>query len=1635
MNATARPSVLRPDPERRHEPFPLTDIQHAYWIGQDSVLELGNVSCHAYFEWRLPELDIGRLETAWNLIVARHGMLRAVIRPDGMQCILPDVPRYAIPVEDLSGLPPDAVEARLGALREAMQHRAPDAANWPLFDLRVTQRSGDVVLHLDLDLLTVDVQSFHIILGELERLYARPELRQPPLALTFRDYVLGRGETGGAQHAADRDWWLARLPNLPQAPQLPLLGTPQSAARPDFVRRHGRVAPERWQRFERFATARNVTASGALLAAYAEVLAQWSRQADFCLNLTHFHRERLHPEVDSMVGDFTSVVLVPRRAPDIGSAFADRARKLQRETWTCLSHRAFSGIEVMRELGRLGGGGSRGTAMPVVFTSLLGLDIDALADHGDGVALLGEPDIVYTATPQVWLDHQAMVRHGALVFNWITVDALFPDGMAAAMFEAYTALLDRLCDDEATWDAPLAALLPAPQAESRSAANATECSIPPRRLESAFLERAEARPDAVALVWPDGEWSYAELAAAAATVAGQLVEAGVVSGDRVAVSLPRGPWQIASVLGILRAGAAYVPLAVDMPALRAQAILRDVEAAGLITERDDLDWPLALRPGEEGPMREPPRPAGLSHKSLAYILYTSGTTGRPKGVALRHDAVWNTVAAVNETLGLTPEDRVLGVSSLGFDLSVYDIFGPLSVGGALVLCGEAEARDPAHWLGLVRGAGVTVWNSVPALLDLLLDRVTASAAPLPLRAALLSGDWIPLGQPARLRAAAPGSRFLALGGATEAAIWSNLLEVDEVPPHWRSIPYGYPLPNQSYRVLDGEGHDRPDWVPGDLHIGGVGLAECYWNDPARTAQAFPTAWDDGRRLYRTGDLARYWPDGMLEFLGREDTQVKIGGHRIELGEVEAVLSGLPSVKEAVAVVVDRESGGRQIGAAVLEMPVEPEAVDGAVAAAIRSAAEAAESAAQGEALERLRAFRAASDGVGRIAMHRTLAEIASGRLQPDPAFAGLLRQWPRMAPEPGDLDAACAAFEALPAWPGAELLRGWIVSCCRRAGALASGEQAPLELLFPGATLQHADSLYRHNPAAERLGALSAAMLGAALDARHPEAPLTVLEVGGGVGSFTGPLLPVLRRRGVRYHFTDVSLFFLDAARDSFGGEGDFTTGRFDINLDPADQGLPSDGYDLIVASNVLHDARDLPRTLTYLRRLLVPGGRLLLLEATENTAVQMVTAGFLEGFSAFADFRQEKGLPLLAAPQWREVLREAGFSLAHMGGDALGIGQHVFLAECRGGANPAALRDEAAKRLPDYMVPAAIRIVDTLPLGANGKVDRAALAAELARAAPAGATGEGRPLATPVEQRLADLWSELLATPILSAEADFFRSGGDSLLAIRLIGRIRDAFGVELPVRSLFEAPVLADLAARLEGGDRPALQADTRPLLVLFPGSDGAAGAFASLEAALGDVCRVQAIDFASRAAAPSTGDPLAAVLAQARSVLDGQAPGQRLLLGGWSSGTVLAAALAAQLEDEGRPCDGLVLLDPVDWSRHDVFTDRAEAMAGQAPAWLRDVVAGQLSALAAFAPRPLRVPALCFWAARREAGWPLPEPAWRDLLTGPRHEETIAADHWSLLREAEALTDVARAIRSFVELPDGPCSSQTLLVDAVR
>ncbi len=1465
--------------------FTLTDIQHAYWIGRGQALALGGVSCHVYFEWVSPDLDLQRFEQAWNRIVARHGMMRAVLTPDGRQRILDTVPHYAIEIEDLRAQPPDRVAARLAEKRADMCGQVLDAERWPLFDLRATHEPAGVTrVHLDLDLLMFDVQSFHILLAELERSYHDPAARLPAIGLSFRDYLLaGRDATGEAAYLADKAWWQARLPEIAPPPQLPLARAASEVARPTFRRLQHRFDPQAWQRLSAFAAEAGLTGSSVLLTAFSEVLARWADDGRFTLNLTHFNRHRVHPDVDRLVGDFTSVLLltVDCNAP---LAFAQRAAATQAQLWASLSHTRCGGVEVLRELARHrtqeDGGMAGGSLMPVVFTSLLGMDLDMLVRGAD---LLGEPAFLYTCTPQVWLDHQVMIRKGTLEFNWIVIDDLFPAGMVDAMFEAYCRRLDHLAQDAAHWQQPMPAALPASQRAVREAVNRTAQPLPLSPLHAGFFRQAVAQPHALACATAHASETYAGLAAHTLAHMRALRGAGVMPGDLVACAMPKGMPALAATIGIVAAGAVLVPLACDMPPARMQAILDGAGVKAAFVAEAAFTRPACTSPVA---WLVSPAPVPAVHASadlqreidehvvspaldaLAYIIYTSGSTGTPKGVAITHRAAGNTLEDIHARLGVTPDDRVFGISALGFDLAIYDVFGMLSRGGAVILPDEEGMRDAAHWLDLVHRYGVTVWNSVPALLAMLIEHAASSGRGLPasLRWAMLSGDWIPLDLPARLRALAPHVRLAALGGATEAAIWSNWFEVGQVDPAWRSIPYGFPLANQSYRVLDAHQRDCPDWVDGDLHIGGAGLASCYWHDPQRTAAAFITHPASGERLYRTGDRARYWPDGCIEFLGRVDSQVKLGGHRIELGEIEAALTQFDGIQAAAATVCSTASGGRQLAAFVVPRHAPASAGDAGHDAAWQALAAACASAAAmlpaPAKVASLQGFQQETERLAPILVLRNLRQLGVDapqgavldrdaemtRLNIAAHYRRLFDAWLRMLAGQGWLAAegegrwrvlrtfptlarcerliaeSRAAVAAQMDWVhDAKGLIDWIFDSAARVPSVLSEAAHAAGLVFPEGDRRAAESLYQRNIVADYLGAVA----GSALTqlARERKAPLRVLEVGAGVGGLTAHTLPVLHAVApeAEYHYTDVSRFFDDIAAAKFGQYGSLRLGLYDINRSAAEQGHAPGSFDAVLAANVLHNALDVTWTLRELRSLLRPGGVVILHEATQDKRLQWVTAAAVLEAAAHTGSNapgagRTADSPLRSAQAWEQALQASGFDRSRAfpapGSPMAFVGQQVFLAWAHtpsGAVDLAQVRRHLAERLPRYMVPAHLACIAQLPLSANGKVDRKRLPRPMLHDAPADKpSAAGDPPAPGMESTLAHHWAETLRLSVdtIGRDSDFFLAGGDSLLVTRLAARLGDALACTVPIRMLFQHSRLAPQAEALETLRRQPVQ-----------------------------------------------------------------------------------------------------------------------------------------------------------------------------------------------------------------------------------
>ena len=914
-----RPNETRESSDAR---YPLSPVQLASWLGRNPGFELGAVGHDTYLEAEVADLDPDRYVDAWRAVVARHDALRTVVTAAGEQSIsaesAAEVVAAALTIENLTELERERQEHRLAAIRDEMRRRTRDATRTPLFEVRIsTLDNGRSRLHVALDALIADAHSIDVIGQDLAAVYRR---RSPagPAPRSHPSLVRIGRDDGGTDERAWR-YWQDRLASLPPAPQLPTAVDAKLLDEPRFARRTATIPAPRWRSLRNRAAEVGVTPEVLLLAVFGDALAAWSKDARFIVGALRDQRHWAPVEHLRLVGQLThlSVTEVDAR-PQL--RFRERVQALQRQVWQDLDHRPVDGATVLDELVRLTGQPVAASA-PVTFSSRL----DGPATEPDGWALgIGGGVERRGQAPQTWLHHDVVADGtGGLILAYDSVDNLLAPGVADDMLAYHTDLLARLAEGWEAWDETGHECLPQRQQAVRIRVNDTAVPLPEHLLHEPFWAQAERTPDAPAVIAVDRTLTYRQLRAGAAALADELTARGAGPNQLVAIVMDKGWEHPLSTLGVLAAGAAYVPVEPDLPEERFHYLLDHSQARMVLTQPhlvQTLPWPegvdrivvdAALLDAPDQPRRQRIQQQG----DLAYIIYTSGSTGLPKGVMISHRGAMNTVLDINRRFAVGPSDRMLALTPLSFDLSVYDLFGPFAVGGALVMPEAGSGRAPWHWAELLEQHRVTLWNTVPALMEMLVGYSLGRRQRLPdsLRLVLLSGDWIPLPLPERIRSiAAEDIEVISLGGATEGSIWSIYHRIAEIDPAWVSVPYGTPLANQQIEVLDDALRRRPDWVPGEQYIGGHGVAMGYWRDEAKTRRSFVTHPRTGRRLYRTGDLGRYYPDGSIEFLGREDFQVKIHGYRIELGEIEAALLAHDSVGSAVVTAIGSARGEKRL---------------------------------------------------------------------------------------------------------------------------------------------------------------------------------------------------------------------------------------------------------------------------------------------------------------------------------------------------------------------------------------------------------------------------------------------------------------------------------------------------------------------------------------------------------------------------------------------------------------------------------------------------------------------------------------------------------------------------------------------------
>ena len=908
---------------------PLTATERRVWLLDE--IAGGTTAYDTAVVLRLTgRLDRAALHAAVRELADRCAALRSrAVVVEGVPAAAPAAGAAGVEVHDLRGAPAEAVRQAVTVAAT----RPLDLAAGPLLRatlVRTAEESWRLVLHAHA--LAADAASRQPLLDLLAAGYrralagaaaARPGAASGP-AGGAGPAVLPADAPPGRDVAA---WWRAALAG--GSPRGPLPADRPAPAEPSFAggRVSRRLPSPVAERVRQLAAAEGTSTEAVYLAVFAGLLARYG----------------WGPKV---------VVGVPYRDPSAAGTVARRTDDLPVAV-------EVSGSQALRQVVRTvraSLAGARKNALPLLeLGSVLGPDTGrgALFDVGfryerapraprlPGLRVALEP----TPPADVPLDLSLVVDEAAtggvrlsVEYTSVRFRPAGADRVAGHVLTLLTAGVER--PDAPVGELPL--LRPAERAEVLRWGRGGRPAAGPDTVVEWFTRVAREHGGAEAVRARDGALSYAQLAAAAARVAARLHAAGVRPGDRVAVCLDRSVLLPVALLGVLRCGAAYVPIDPGHPPARVRLVLADaaVTAAVISSALPGSALPLAPErvvrlPGDPAgwgghEATAPPPPARPAGSDLAYVIYTSGSTGAPKGVMVEHRSLCALLRAMTVDPGLGPGETMLGVTTPAFDLSVPDLFLPLVSGARLVLAAPEQVTDASALARLVDESAPALMQATPATWRLLLEGGWAGRDGL---RAVVGGEAVPAALAARLleRTAGVWSYY----GPTEATVWCAALPVHGAPPGTLAdpVPLGRPLPGAELYVVDGEDSLLPVGLVGELLIGGEGVARGYWRRPELTAQRFgssPVA--RGRRVYRTGDLARWDTDGGLHFAGRADFQVKLRGFRIELGDVEAALRAVPGVCDAVAVRREDIPGDPQLVGYVSGAGLTPAAVRRAAAA-------------------------------------------------------------------------------------------------------------------------------------------------------------------------------------------------------------------------------------------------------------------------------------------------------------------------------------------------------------------------------------------------------------------------------------------------------------------------------------------------------------------------------------------------------------------------------------------------------------------------------------------------------------------------------------------------------------------------------
>ncbi len=1443
--------------QERPARLPLSNSQQRLWF----IDQLEGSSA----QYNLPEalrlrgeLDVPALRKSIQTIIQRHETLRthfAYADDSPFQVIEPEL-KAELPIEDLSTLSEIEQQTRvLGALNQEFE-RPFDLSRGPLFRMRLFKiGERDYIFLRTLHHIISDGWSQAVFNNEFMQLYEALHKGEAnplqPLAVQYADYAIWqRRWLTEEKVASDLQYWKIQLAGIPEQLELPK-DRPRQARRTYGADVCSITVPaDILAALKRVSHAYDATLYMTLLSTFALLLQRYSGQDDIVVGSPIANRQ--DSQLEQLIGFFVNSLIMRVRV-NAGQSFPQLLAAVRGMALEAYQHQDLPFERLVEELSperRL----NAAPIFQVVFAlqnapmaaeELRDLQVESIAAD--------EPRV------RIDLEVHAVEHNGVLDFHWLYSRDLFDQWRMEQMAAHYLRLLESVAGNPRQQVADFDLLSDTELSRVIEEWNQTSREIPDTTLTQLFENQVAKTPDDAAVIFGDESLSYRGLNARANRLSHLLISFGIGPENFVGLAVPRSAEMLVALVAVLKTGAAYLPLDPTYPAERLQVMLKDARPGCVITTSElaskfsdtvrllVLDDAAFTRVLVEQPVHNPAdseRTSRLCPANPAYVIYTSGSTGTPKGVVVTHAGLPSIAQTRLERLALTPASRVLQFSSLSFDVSVVEIIMAFTTGAALVVPRD-DQRSGTPLREVLLQHGVTHASLPPVVLPTLDGEEDLPLTHLVVGSEALSAELV--------EKWSRGRTLIHAYGPTETSIVSTM----STPLSGRQAPpIGKPIMNTRVYVLDDRLRPVAIGVPGELYIAGAGLARGYLNRPAITAERFlaDPYGSAGARMYRTGDLVRWRANGDLEFIGRTDQQVKIRGFRVELGEIESTLLKHSRVREALVVAREDNSGQKQLVGYVIARPpidrqeqVETEQIsrwqqlydsyrkegtvkDGAAKFAGWNSSYTGAPIPAHEMQQwvdetvarvmKMRPRRVLEIGCGtgllltQVAPHcesytgldfsvaalAQLSQVVEQRedLRHVTLRQGLAHELDFMADESVDLVVINSVVQYFPSTDYLLQVLKHAVRASSPGGNIFIGDVRSLPMLR---TYHASVQLYKASPEMpleELRRRISKAQQSEEELALDPDLFYEIADRWQRVGRVTAELKAGDYDNELSRFRYDVTLHI--GNKESVEDAGRWLAwdqdGRWQRELRNMLSATPSSSVGVrgirdgrvapAVAALVLLDSQDANGTAAELVAASAP-------TRGEDPNLPMRLASEMGVEMQWRAFSSTGTYDAIFNPRWREKKAEKDLPPTYYrkyGNDPALAAEDAKLAP--------ELQDHLRRSLPDYMVPSALLLIGSWPLTPNGKIDRRALPA------PDRRSESYVPPRTPQEEILCSIFADVLSLERVGTEDDFFALGGHSLLATRLVSQVRTSFGVELPLRTLFEAPTVRLLAEHVSKADK---------------------------------------------------------------------------------------------------------------------------------------------------------------------------------------------------------------------------------------